>query len=228
MGLGNVVVLSQCTAFILMFIFSFFIFVPVSINYNEFDGHCLLYATGTWVSNTSKGVQLELVEWGPGSACNFAIFMGVVMMLLSLFYIVMQSAYLIKDMDSSWLEAFLTTIVCVVMTIMMFSATLTLTVGFDKWCSLVTAPESEISSCELADFIKFTEFLGNIDATNFFTEMKMAEFGCWASLVCWVFVTIVSVYKLYRYQQHESFRSSVNRERERLLQKVGQRSDPIL
>ncbi|KAL4238558.1 hypothetical protein ACF0H5_003265 [Mactra antiquata] len=221
MGIGNLYLLSQLTALVLSFILSFFVFIPVSVNHNEFKGHCLLYANGDWNKNTS---QLSSVDWGPGSACNYSIFVGIVSMLLSLFYTVFFAIYLARQTDSSWLEAFITTIVTVAMTIMMFASAANVSVGFKHWCDVVTSTDSNIASCELADFIDFYEDIGNIDASGFYTEMKLAEFGSWTSFLCWLFLSTTSVIKLIKFQQHESFMTSVNRERERLLQKVGHSS----
>lgn len=95
MGVGNIFLLTQLTAFLLCLIMSFFIFIPMAVNQEEFSGNCLLYATGTW-DNTS---QLASVDWGPSSACGFSIFIGVVLMILSLCYTCLYCVYLARDAD---------------------------------------------------------------------------------------------------------------------------------
>ena len=43
--------------------------------------------------------------------------------------------------------------------------------------------------------------------------------------MCWIFLTVISIVKVYRYQQHENFMTSLDRERQRLLQNVRQQPD---
>ena len=98
MGLGNIFLLAQVTVYLIAFIVSFFMFVPVSINLTDFNGHCLLFATGTW--NANQGAQhLDYVDWGSTSSCNFAVFSGVAVMLSSLFYLIWYSILLYKNVD---------------------------------------------------------------------------------------------------------------------------------
>lgn len=101
MGLGNILILSQVTAFLLAFIFCFFIFIPLTINNAEFNGHCLLYATGKWevVNSTGAPNKLNVHEWGDSGACNFPIFVGILAFPISLFYILWMSVYLLKGTE---------------------------------------------------------------------------------------------------------------------------------
>ena len=100
MGLGNILVLAQVTIFLLSFILSLIILVPLATNQQEFDGHCLLYATGHWRLNVSGGTpELVDVDWGPDSACGFNVFMSVFIMLVSLFYTVKDSIHLLRNTD---------------------------------------------------------------------------------------------------------------------------------
>lgn len=43
--------------------------------------------------------NLLILNGGSDSACGFNVFMGVIVMLLSLFYMVWESIYLIKEID---------------------------------------------------------------------------------------------------------------------------------
>ena len=100
MGIGNIVVLAEVSIFLLSFILSFMIFIPLSINHNEFDGHCLLYASGQWKTNVTGGTPAMIdVDWGPDSACGFNVFMGVFIMLTTLFYIVKDSIHLFRNTE---------------------------------------------------------------------------------------------------------------------------------
>ncbi|XP_033733971.1 transmembrane protein 179-like [Pecten maximus] len=229
MGLGNILVLSQVTAYFVSFIVAFMLFIPVSVNVNEFGGHCLLYAKGKWVSAAnSSQMELENVVWGPSSACGFNIFMGVIVMLISMFYVVWESAYLIKDTDSSWLDAFMTAIVSLVIFLLLFASSLTLSVGFHTWCSLLTTPPSDILQCEFGDFIQFTDKGTNLETGNFYTEMTLAQFAGWMLWICWLLLTIFAFMKVFRYHQQETFTTSMNRERQRLLQRVGHQTPVVL
>lgn len=226
MGLGNILVLSEVTLFLLTLILSFLILVPLGINQREFDGHCLLYASGVWRTNVTGGTaELTDVDWGPHSACGFNIFMGVVILFTSIFYTVKDSLHLFRNTDSSWLSAFVTAILSFIILLMLLASSLTLSVGFNKWCDLLTQPETLISDCATADFINFADELKDVYTKNFYTEFKMAEFGLWTCFVCWIFLTVFSLVKVYKYQQHENFMTSLDRERQRLLQKVGHQRD---
>ncbi|WAR29244.1 T179A-like protein [Mya arenaria] len=215
MGLHNLTVLFQITAFLLSFILSFFIFIPLAVNQYRFNAHCLLYASGHW--NTSDISQLTDITWGPNSACGFGLFIGIVLMLVTLFYICLDALHL------SWLDSMLTGLVSLVLMLMLFSESITISVGFKEWCNLLTNPPSEITSCELAEYVTFYSE-DKININNFYTHMKMAEFGSWSNFICWLFLFVTSFYKLVRYQRHETFMASVNRERERLVQKFGPRN----
>ncbi|KAK3598662.1 hypothetical protein CHS0354_020422 [Potamilus streckersoni] len=230
MGLGNALVLAQVTTFLISFIVSFFLFVPLSTNQHEFNGKCLLYATGNWKSNRSvdDGVtQLENIKWGPDSACGFNIFMGVMVMLVSLFYVVWESLFLCRDTDSSWLGSFIKALLSIVMMLLLFTSSLILSVGFNKWCRLIEHPESQLASCETAQYITFLQDYG-IDQTYFYTEIQMAQFGGWCAFVCWVVVMVMALVKVYMSHKQEAFMTSMNRERQRLLQKVGHHSSSTI
>lgn len=96
MGLGNIVLLSQAIGFFLSFLVSFFIFIPIATNVKEFNGHCLLYAEGNIDNNTKEYVD---IQWGSPSSCNFNIFMGVIIMLLSVFFFFWESVHLFRNTD---------------------------------------------------------------------------------------------------------------------------------
>lgn len=229
MGIGNILVLTEVTIFLLSFILSFMIFVPLGINRQEFDGNCLLYAKGHWNTSAKGGTpQLIDVDWGPDSACGSNVFMGVFLMLISLFYIVKDSVHLFSNTGSSWLSTFISAILSIIILLMMFASSLTLSLGFHKWCKLLTQPVTLIYDCATADFVSFAEELKDVKTKNFYTEFKMAEFANWTSFVCWIFLTVISLVKVYKYQQHENFMTSLDRERQRLLQKVGHQPNAAL
>ena len=98
MGLGNMLILSQVTIFVLLFIVSFFIFVPLVVNSAQFNGHCLLFAEGVWTQENSSVHHdyFHVSSWGTSSACDFPILVGVVGIPFSFFYILWLSIYLFR------------------------------------------------------------------------------------------------------------------------------------
>ncbi|KAK7104112.1 transmembrane protein 179-like [Littorina saxatilis] len=223
MGLGNILLLAQVTLYLIAFILSFFMFVPISVNQNDFDGHCLLFATGKW-SATRGAVELNNVTWGTSSTCNFAVFSGVAVMLSSIAYLVWYSILLFKAVDSSWLDAFLCGGLHLLLTIFTFASSLTVSLGFRDWCTIVIESKTNFDSCEDGDYIPFGEHLG-IDTRHFYTEYQMAQFGAWAVWICQLSLFNLAIIKLCRYNSQEAFLTSMGRERQRLIQKVQNRSE---
>jgi hypothetical protein len=99
MGLGNILLLAQVTAYLLAFILSFFVFIPIGICRSNFDGYCLLFATGTWSANGGQDVELTSVNWESASTCNFCVFASVVVMMTSAVYMIWYSILLFKKVD---------------------------------------------------------------------------------------------------------------------------------
>ena len=96
MGIGNILVLCQVTAFVLAVILSFFIYPPAAVNKtHNFNGHCLLNAQGHYANDDSFVVD----EWGNPGGCNFAVFIGVAVMLASVFQIIRLSFHLYNETD---------------------------------------------------------------------------------------------------------------------------------
>ena len=95
----NIFALAQIFCYVFAFILSFLVCIPAGVNVNEFDGHCLLYASGRWTMAPAADPMLSDVSWGPDSSCNFTIFIGVLSMVLGLFYIVWNSILLIRGFE---------------------------------------------------------------------------------------------------------------------------------
>ena len=103
MGIGNILILSQVTAYLIVFLSAFFILIPLSVYKAEFDNHCLLYSTGQWVlSNHTSGSPNEHVldvNWGDIGLCNFPVFISIVSLPVTLGYIVVLSIELFKNTE---------------------------------------------------------------------------------------------------------------------------------
>ena len=54
------------------------------------------------------------------------------------------------------------------------------------------------------------------------------QFGAWLCWICWLVLSVLSLIKVYHYHKKEAFLSSMNRERQRLLQRVGHTEPMVL
>lgn len=97
MGIPNLFLFAQCCVYLLLFIISFFACIPAGMNVSDFNGNCLLYAKGEWMTATASTV--DHIDWGPNSACNFTIFIGVVSLIISLFYLIWISVMLARGLE---------------------------------------------------------------------------------------------------------------------------------
>ena len=66
------------------------------------QGHCLLFTSGEWRENDGQFVP----EWASQAYCNFTIFVGVVMFVISATQIYRLSLFLYKGKDSTFFSAF--------------------------------------------------------------------------------------------------------------------------
>ncbi|XP_022094737.1 transmembrane protein 179-like isoform X1 [Acanthaster planci] len=211
MGIGNILMLCQVTAYVMCSIFAFFVFAPMAVNKNgEFAGNCLLFAQG----NISGTKEIVIESWGPAAGCNFAITIGVFALLVSITQIVRLAFHVYYETDSSFIGVFGTFVVNVIMTIMLFASAINVTQGYSVWCQLI----DRVAECSVAGFI--TNLWGNlkgIKPDNYAVELGMVQFGLWTELLLWTVISILSVVKLAKYHQREHIFRSLNRERERLL-----------
>ncbi|XP_078001333.1 transmembrane protein 179-like [Glandiceps talaboti] len=218
MGLGNILVLAQVTAYVLLFILSFFIVIPIGINQTDLDGNCVLFASGTWHQNATVGKSFFRIDsWGDQSVCNFTMYIGIVSLLLSSILTVRLSLFLFREKDSSFLGAFLTFVVGVFVSVMLFADCVVLTLGFKFFCKqLVLSQGSAVLRCADADLIKWSTD-PTLDTSSLIIHFGITEFGCWAAWICWTASLIMSVIKLWKYSQHESLARNIQRERDRLF-----------
>nr|CAD7205081.1 unnamed protein product [Timema douglasi] len=226
MALTNVLLLSQIAGYVVALILSLCITVPMSIHQDEFRlvisstevqqtidhdivsklralvccrGHCLLFSTGTWQETDG---QLN-VHWASQAYCNYTIFVGVVLFVISAIQIYRMSLFLYKGTDSSFLSAFVDVVGSVFLCAMIIVAALMITLGFLVWCEVAVG--------------KAIDKQDGIDTSGFYIEMGTAQFGAWASWACWVGLTVFAILKLCRYHQLENMRVSMYRERQRLI-----------
>ncbi|XP_044746555.1 transmembrane protein 179 [Coccinella septempunctata] len=209
MALRNIILLSQIAGYVVAFILSLCIVVPMSLHQDEFRGHCLLFSTGEW--QESDG-QLK-VNWASQGYCNYTIFVGVVLCLVSLIQIYRLSVFLHKGTDSSFLSAFIDVLSGILLCALTIIAALMITLGFMTWCQNIT---QRFSSCELAAGQDIDKKDG-INTTHFYIELGTAQFGVWGSFAVWVGLSVFALIKLCRYHQIENIRVSMYRERQKLI-----------
>lgn len=205
----NFILYIQLTGYCIAAILSLCITIPMSMHQDNFKGHCLLFTTGEWRERDGQFV----VDWASQAYCNFTIFVGVVMFVISATQIYRISLFLYKNKDSSFFSAFMDVISSIFMCSMTLTAALFITLGFDVWCGQMTrrfencadATENDIDRAE------------GIDPKGFFMQMFTAQFGVWLSWATWCGLTVFALLKLCRYHQQENIRVSMAKERKRLI-----------
>ncbi len=211
MGIGNILMLFQVTAYLLCAILSFFVFAPMAVNKNsDFKGNCLLFATGNVDSKTSA---LTITSWGSPGGCNFAITVGILALLVSIAQLIRLSFHVFYETDSSFIGAFGTFIGNIIITIMFFISAINVTEGYSAWCQII----EQATSCSLAGFEKPIWKNVDIKPDNYAAELGMVQFGLWSELLIWTFLSMFSIIKLVKYNQQESIIRSLSRERQRLI-----------
>ena len=98
----NFILYIQLTGYCIAAILSLCITIPMSMHQDNFKGHCLLFTTGEWREKDGQFV----VNWASQAYCNFTIFVGVVMFVISATQIYRISMFLYKNKDSSFFSAF--------------------------------------------------------------------------------------------------------------------------
>jgi len=207
--LSNILLLCQVAGYVIAFLLSLCIIIPLSVNQDQFRGHCLLFSTGQW--RESDG-QFD-VKWASQAYCNYTIFVGVLTFLISVVQIYRMIRYLWKGTDSSFLSAFIDIVEASAISVMMIFAGLIVTLGFATWCKNIT---KRFTDCQYATANPIDKHDG-IDTSGFFVQIGIAQFGVWASWTCWVGLLVCAVLKICRFHQIENMRISMARERQRLI-----------
>ncbi|XP_017890157.1 transmembrane protein 179 [Ceratina calcarata] len=210
MALTNVLLLSQISGYVVALVLSLCIVIPMSLHQDEFRGHCLLFSTGKWQESDGQIV----VNWASQAYCNYTIFVGLLLLLVSAVQIYRLSLYMYRGEDSSFLSAFIDVVSSIFLTMFTLIAAIIITLGFMTWCQCMT---KRFPSCELAAGNDIDKADG-IDTSGFHIELGAAQFGAWSSLSIWVGLSVFAVLKLLRYHQLENMKVSMYRERQRLIE----------
>lgn len=221
MALTNILLISQICGYVISLILSLCVIVPMSIHQDEFRGHCLLFSTGSWQEDGQFAVS-----WASQAYCNYTIFVGVLIFVISAIQIYRLCVFSYKGIDSTFLSAFVDVITCCIICSFTLIASVMITYGFMIWCKNMT---ERFPSCEIAAGNEIDK-ADKINTSGFYIELGTAQFGIWASWACWVGLTVFALLKLCRYHQLENMRVSMFRERQRLINEgmcavVGTQSD---
>uniref|UniRef100_A0A0A9Y7G5 Transmembrane protein 179 n=1 Tax=Lygus hesperus TaxID=30085 RepID=A0A0A9Y7G5_LYGHE len=209
MSLNNIILLSQIAGYVVAFILSLCIVVPMTLHQDEFRGHCLLFSKGEWLE---KDGQFS-VDWSSQAYCNYTIFVGVVLALISGIQIYRMARYIYQGTDSNFLSAFVDVVGCFCLCGMSVVAAVLITFGFIVWCNNMTM---RFPSCDMASGQDIDKQDG-IDTSNFYIELGTAQFGAWASMACWVGLSVFALLKMCQQHQIRNMRASMFRERQRLI-----------
>uniref|UniRef100_A0A8D8ZED9 Transmembrane protein 179 n=1 Tax=Cacopsylla melanoneura TaxID=428564 RepID=A0A8D8ZED9_9HEMI len=219
MAMTNKLLLSQIACYAIACILSLCIIIPMTLHQDQFKGHCLLFSTGVWQEADGQ----FLVSWASQAYCNYTIFVGVVLFVVSMIQIYRMYMYIHRDTDSSFLSAFVDVIGCLFLCTLTIIAALMITLGFMTWCENMT---ERFPSCELAAGQAIDKKDG-INTDWFHVELGAAQFGVWASFSCWVALAVCSLLKLCSYHQIQNMRVSMYRERQNLISETLKSQDNV-
>ncbi|XP_053680537.1 transmembrane protein 179 [Anopheles nili] len=210
MALANVLILSQIAGHVFAFILSMCIFIPLAIHVRSFDGHCLLFTSGTWQEKDG----LFDVRWASKAYCNYPIIVGVNLFIISGLQIYKMAFLAYRELERSFLGLFFDVVISISLCAMTLIAAIIITLGFMAWCSDMT---ERFPSCDIADGQNITNVELNIQTSGFYIEMGTAQFGAWASFATWVGLSVFSLLKLINNHQVRNIRVSMYIERQRLV-----------
>ncbi|OXA42648.1 transmembrane protein 179 [Folsomia candida] len=209
MGLSNILLLSQLTGHIVTLILSLCITIPMSIHEDDFRGYCLLFSVGEWQETDGQ----FKVDWASQGFCNYTIFVGVFLFVVSAVQVYRLSLLLYRGQDSSFVSAFIDVVASALLACLTIIAALMITLGFDFWCKSITKRFETCGDAQDNDIDK----KDGIDTSSFYIQMGVAQFGAWASWATSVGLLVFATLKLWRYHQEENMRVSMAIARERLI-----------
>uniref|UniRef100_U5EVG9 Putative conserved plasma membrane protein n=1 Tax=Corethrella appendiculata TaxID=1370023 RepID=U5EVG9_9DIPT len=214
MALTNIILLSQITGHVVAFILSMCIIVPMGLHVHSFGGHCLLFASGEW-----KEDGLFYAIWASQSYCNYPIFVGVALFLVSSIQIYRLSVVMYRELEITFLGLFFDVLFGILLCVMTLISAIMITLGFIEWCSDMT---QRFPSCETADGQNITSEA--ISTSGFYIEMGTAQFGAWSSFAVWVGLSVFALLKLINNHEMRNVKVSMYIERQRLMNEDAYRS----
>ncbi|XP_055388234.1 transmembrane protein 179 isoform X2 [Condylostylus longicornis] len=168
MGLSNILILSQIAGYVIILILSLCIFIPIYLQVSDFNGHCLLFANGTWREDDG----LFDVKWPSKVFCNFPMATGAFLFFFAIFQIYRFAHLAYNQKDTSFIGLFLDVAFGIVMLFLIVISAVFITVGFIFWCSAMT---ERFPSCEIAAGQNITKENEKVDTSRFYIEMGTAQ-----------------------------------------------------
>lgn len=210
MGLSNILILSQLAGYVIAFILSICITVPLLVHVREFDGHCLLFTEGKWAEEDG----LFDAEWASRSFCNYPIVIGFMLFIVSFTQIYRLTQLYRNQSEPSFFGLFMDCFLAINLCALVVIAAIMITLGFIVWCANMT---QRFPSCEIADGQNITRAEVQVNTSGFFIEMGTAQFGAWGSFATWVGLAMFALLKLVNEHQVTNMRVSMYLERQRLV-----------
>ncbi|CAG2107379.1 unnamed protein product, partial [Medioppia subpectinata] len=164
-----------------------------------------LYTDGQYIEDDGRFEP----NWSSAANCWFTLFTGFTLFLIAFIQMSRKFILLYKGVDSTFLSAFMDTVLSILATILVVSDAVIVTKGFSVWCQSVE------QSCETAASVMVIGVNSGIDPKGFFLELGSVQFGIWFLLVCWVFSLVLASRKLFIYHERENMIVSMTRERQR-------------
>lgn len=208
MAVNNILLLFQATSYIVALILSLCSVIPLTINLQCFKGHCLLFTPGNFSDDGNFNAY-----WASKGYCIYTMFVSSLLVLVSLIQSIRMFYMLRKETDSTFLSAFLDCILTFCLAVMIFIASVLVTIGFKSWCDAVT---QRFSSCDDASVMEISNLSG-VKTKGFYLQIGTLQFGTWSSWVCYVLLTVLSTLKLCRYHEQDIIRVSMARQRQRII-----------
>ncbi|CAG2159588.1 unnamed protein product [Oppiella nova] len=205
MSITNVVLLSQSAVYTVSAIVSLCVWIPMSLHLYSFCGHCSLYSTGQYVEEDGSFDP----NWSSVFHCVFTLTTAIILFGTAFIQMCRKFILLYRGTDSTFLSAFVDTVLALMATLLVLTDAILVTKGFSVWC------QSVAQSCETASSVMVIGKDSDIDPKGFFLELGSVQFGIWSLLVCWVLTLVLASRKLFVYHERENMIVSMARERHR-------------
>jgi len=210
MAISNLLVLSQSAVYTVSAVVSVCVWIPISLHMYAFCGNCSLYSRGQYVEEDGRFDA----DWASPAYCVFTLLVGFFLFLMAFTQMSRKFVLLYRGTDSTFLSAFIDTVLSLIATILVLTDAVIVTKGFSIWCRSVAI---RFDSCETAASVMVIGKDTNIDPKGFFLELGSVQFGIWSLMVCWVLSLVLASRKLFVYHERENMIVSMARERQRHL-----------
>ncbi|XP_037090682.1 transmembrane protein 179-like isoform X2 [Pollicipes pollicipes] len=201
------VLAAQLTGYLVSICLSLVVLVPMVLNLKDFRHKCLLFTTGDYREEDGQFVPV----WASCVYCYYVMVVAASIIFICIVQGARTLVFLRNNTDTSFAGAFVDMILCIVITFASLAAALFVTLGYEVWCNNIT---KRFATCSDATQNEI-DAADQIDTTNFYLEIGMAQFGAWCLWSASVGLTVCAVLKMCRHHHDENIRSSMARERER-------------